>query len=87
MDSKMMFPLSAEFKMAMGVWAEAHHTSIADLIRTAVAAKIGYELEPVGQHTKYASPAERIAAQAARNAERKAIEKLAMAEYKKNHAK
>jgi hypothetical protein len=65
MDSKMMFPLTAEFKAAMGVWATEHNTSIADLIRTAVAEKIGYDLEPINEHHKFANAAERKAHYAA----------------------
>ena len=88
-DSKMMFPLSAEMKSAMGAYATAHDESIASMIRRAVCKEIGFVEAPsttVTRH-KYASEEERKAAQDARNAEKKALVNQLLAEYNKAHAK
>ena len=81
MDAKMMFPLSQELKDAMGRYASQHDMSVALLIRECVATKIGYKLEATESHRKYASEAERIAAQKARNAEKKALAERLLKEY------
>lgn len=81
MDAKQMFPLSTELKEAMGRYATQHNMSVAQLIRQCVSKEIGYKLEEVEAHRKYASDAERIAAQKARNADKKALEKKLYDEY------
>jgi hypothetical protein len=81
MDSKQMFPLSSALKLAMGKYASAHDMSVAQLIRESVAKTIGFNLEAVESHRKYASEAERIAAQRERNLAKKALEKKLYDEY------
>ena len=85
MDSKMMFPLSSEFKQAMGEYASAHNISIAELIRTSVAKEIGFELEPTQKRQKYNSPEERKEAQKARAREERALARRLVSEYRETH--
>jgi hypothetical protein len=71
----------------MGKYASAHDMSVAELIRTSVAAVIGFKLEPTETHRKYASEEDRVAAQKVRNAEKKALEKKLYDEYMRSHRK
>jgi len=63
MTEKQMFPLSSELKAAMGEYATKHNMSVAELIRTAVADKIGFKLETTNGRKKYANAEERKKAQ------------------------
>jgi hypothetical protein len=81
MNAKQMFPLTSDLKDAMGKYATQHDMSVAQLIRECVAERIGYELEAVETHRKYASQEERVAAQKIRNAERKALADRLVKEY------
>jgi len=81
MDAKLMFPLSTELKNAIGVYATAHNMSLAEVIRESVAKTIGFKLEAVQSHKKYASEADRIAAQKQRKADQKALIAKLLAEH------
>jgi len=87
MNAKLMFPLTEELKLALGKYAAQHNQSLAEVIREAIATKIGYKLEATQTHKKYASEAERIAAQKQRKADQKALIAKLLAEHAKQAKK
>ena len=84
MTEKQMFPLTPELKQALGKYATEHNESVASVIRRAICKEIGLPIETAttSARRKYASVEERQAAQKARNAEKAALVKKLLAEYK-----
>jgi hypothetical protein len=76
---KQMFPLSAQMKDALGTHATSKGKSVSDIIRTAIAKEIGYDLTQDANggrsNKKYASAEERIAAQKERQKEKNSLVK------------
>jgi hypothetical protein len=81
MDEKIMFPLPAELKAAIGEYATKHGRSMADVCRTAIAQYIGVELPPATPRQKYATAEDRAKAQRARQKDRRELIKKLLAEY------
>jgi predicted transcriptional regulator len=86
MNAKIMFPLSDELKDAVGAYASKNGRSVSDVIRTAIAKEIGFTLPPATPRQKYATQEDRIAAQKARQAERRELTKRLLAEYEAKQA-
>jgi hypothetical protein len=83
----LMFHLPLEMKVALEKAATAEGKSTTAYVRGALADLVGYTLPPAmerGGGRKYASPEERIAAQKARDKERRALIKNLLAEYREN---
>lgn len=85
--------VSSKFEEAVSKWASTNDKSVAQVIRLALAQFVGYDLsaEPVvtrGTRMKYANKDEAAAAQKAKVAERNALIKQLLAEYRaKENAK
>lgn len=70
-----MFHLSEPLKDTLGLYAQAHHKSISEVIREAVARHIDYDLsqDKRTRRTKYATPQERESAKNLRARERRSL--------------
>jgi len=82
-----MFHLPIEMKVALEKAATEKGMSTTAYVRGVLADNVGYKLPPSaarGGNRKYASPEERIAAQRARDKERRALIKNLLAEYREN---
>ena len=84
MEEKLMISLSKAMKDELGKYATARNTSIASVVRSAVAKEIKFDLtaEPTTTHKKYNSVEERKAAQQARDKERRELIKKLLNDYK-----
>jgi hypothetical protein len=92
----MMYGLSEGLKEAIGEFAAANDQSMADVIRSAVAAKIGYDLEKDAQDRSegrrgrpkvYGSKEERRAASRQRSKDRRALTKQLLEDFNRQQAK
>lgn len=80
--AQVLFTCTDAFKDALGTYAQNKNTSVADVIRRAIAKEIGYDLskEPVDTRRKYASVEARKEAQNRRGREaREEVKKLVAA--------
>lgn len=81
--------MSEELKQALGEWAFANNTSVADAGRRAIAAFIDYDLEAEdegssrGRPRTYANKTERRAAARARNKERRELAKRLIEQHER----
>jgi hypothetical protein len=85
MTEKQMFPLTATLKDQLGKYAAEHDQSVAEVIRQAIADKIGVKLEQTTQRRKYQSEAERIEAQRARTRAKRDLVRQLLSDYNKTH--
>ena len=82
---KQMFPISVEMKDALGQWATKQDISVAEAIRRAIAAQIGYDYthkSGAGAPKKYANEEERKKAQRQREKDKRVLVRKLLEERK-----
>jgi len=84
-NETVMFTCSSDLKEALGAYAARNQSSMADVVRQAVAAYIDYDLDqeekPTRRGTKYANPEERKKAMLQRAKARRQLASQLVAAY------
>lgn len=94
MRTSQMFGLSEDMKEFLATWAQERNLSVAEVIRSALAEYVGYDLaademskvERRGRPRVYANKEERRKAARARNKERRQLAKQVLENYNKQLA-
>lgn len=88
------FGMSEELREALAVYAQQHNVSVAQVVREAVAHRIGYDLgtdaaetRRTGRPKKYASVEERRRARRAASKARRELRNKLVQEYKQQEAR